>query len=366
MHLCVVCPTLAVGGSERLSVNLVNFYVSQGFQVDIVVFNSNGIQADAVSKQVRVVDLASKRARYAVLKLAKYLRSEKPEIVISMLREASIALGLASFVKKRVTKVIIREAAGILLLDPKFSFFQSIKLTIMRLGFAAADGLIVNSHDTLVSLTRINLVPKELPVSVIGNPVLTENYPVELQTKVTHKWLENQSLKVIISAGRLDPMKDFSTLIAAFALVRQKYAHAKLLILGEGQERKRLEKMIESEGLGDAVDMPGAVPNVLPYFKKSSIFVLSSISEGFGNVVVEALISGIPVIATRSGGPDEILKNGKFGILVDPRDPKQLADNICEVLQKPKKKTSGAMKRATDFTVQKIAGEYLNFAKSLR
>jgi glycosyltransferase involved in cell wall biosynthesis len=132
----------------------------------------------------------------------------------------------------------------------------------------------------------------------------------------------------VLAVGRLTAQKAFDVLIQAFARVR-KTRLARLLILGEGEERSALEAMIRQFGLAQDIGLPGFVPNPYPYMAHAALFVLSSEFEGLPTVLVEAMSVGTPVIATDCpSGPREILMDGRHGQLVPMGDPIALADAI--------------------------------------
>ena len=177
-------------------------------------------------------------------------------------------------------------------------------------------------------------------------------------------FLEDIEEPIILGAGRLNPHKDFRTLVRAFKCVRQQ-CEAQLVIIGEGGEREELESLINDLGLTDSVQLPGFVRNPYAVIARSNVFVLSSSSEGFGNVLVEAMALGVPVVSTDCpNGPAEILEGGKWGRLVSVGDVKAMSKAIFETLNNPPE-SSGLLKRAGSFTSKRIAGQYLDLVSSL-
>jgi hypothetical protein len=163
---------------------------------------------------------------------------------------------------------------------------------------------------------------------------------------------------VALLARRLAPQKGFATLIRAFAEVRRRRP-ARLVILGDGPLRPELEALAGELGVGGDVALPGFVANPYAYMARASVFALSSAWEGFGNVLVEALACGTPVVAADCpSGPGEILDGGRFGRLVPVGDPEALARAILGTLDRPPD-PEVARGRARDFSVEGIAGEYL-------
>jgi len=200
----------------------------------------------------------------------------------------------------------------------------------------------------------------ENQISVIHNPVLNDDFSRKVNENVDHQWFRD-NIPVILGVGRLTPQKDFGTLIRAFALVRSEVP-ARLVILGEGDERKNLEALVADLGLQDSVELLGYVPNPYPYMAAATVFVLSSIFEGFGNVIVEALAAGTPVVSTDcEGGPKDILDYGKYGRLVPVGNPSQLAEAIIGVIKNRTQSDLSVLKgRAQMFTSNHVARQYMD------
>lgn len=142
----------------------------------------------------------------------------------------------------------------------------------------------------------------------------------------------------VLAIQRLEEsQKDNTTLLKAFKIVTDRCCLPhKLHLIGDGKERQALEKLAGNLGLADKVVFQGFLPNPFPWMKHCDLFVLSSKSEGFGNVLVEAMVLGKPVVSTDCPiGPAEILDHGKAGILVPVNDENRLAEAICTVLSEP-------------------------------
>jgi glycosyltransferase involved in cell wall biosynthesis len=162
----------------------------------------------------------------------------------------------------------------------------------------------------------------------------------------------------LLGVGRLEPQKDFALLLRAFARIRRERA-ARLLILGEGRERPRLTQLAKALGVADSVDLPGFVPNPYAHMTRANLFVLSSRYEGLGNVVIEALACGCPVVSTDCpSGPAEVLDRGRYGRLVPVGDPAALAQAILAALEEPVDRAR-LRGRAAQFSVERAARRYL-------
>jgi glycosyltransferase involved in cell wall biosynthesis len=176
-----------------------------------------------------------------------------------------------------------------------------------------------------------------------------------------HPWFGPGQPPVVLAAGRLHPQKNFSLLLRAFRHVAQA-RDARLVILGEGSERARLEQVARELGIGRQVLLPGFERNPFRWMARATVFVLPSLYEGFGNVIVEAMAAGCPIVATRCPyGPQEIVEDGVSGRLVPVGQAEPMARAVLSLLQDPALSARLALRgkqRALDFAPAQIAGRY--------
>jgi glycosyltransferase involved in cell wall biosynthesis len=196
-------------------------------------------------------------------------------------------------------------------------------------------------------------------IEIIYNPVRqTENGSIESGDEDLVQWWNLGAIK-LIAVGSLKAQKDYPTLLKAMDLLCRT-ADARLIILGEGPERPKLEQFVKNHGLSDSVRLPGFRISPHPYLRQADIFVLSSRWEGLGNVITEALLCGCRVVSTDCpSGPDELLANGRYGTLVPPRDPERLAQVIAERAAMPHDPEPGR-RWARRFNPDAAAEAYLN------
>ena len=199
-------------------------------------------------------------------------------------------------------------------------------------------------------------VPHEI-ITTIYNPVVTRTLHDGMVEPPPHPWLLDGGAPVVLAVGRLEKPKDFPTLIKAFARLASRRP-CRLIILGEGKERKKLEGLVQGLKLSDRVSLPGWVDNPFAYMSRASLFVVSSIYEGLSMVLVEALACGCPCASTDCpAGPAEILRDGKLGPLVAVGDEVGLAEAMDRVLDRPPDKRM-LQRRAADFSVDTAASAY--------
>ncbi|HEY8366975.1 MAG TPA: glycosyltransferase, partial [Bacteroidia bacterium] len=226
------------------------------------------------------------------------------------------------------TRLVVREANTISVSSKNsLNFKARILPLLMKLLYPSADAVIAVSEGVAKDLTQIIGLPAE-KVKVIYNPVITPEIFKKAEEPIKHPWFAPGELPVILGVGRLTKQKDFVTLIRAFDIVRKEYP-SRLVILGEGEERPKLEALVKELGLEQYVYMPGFEENPFKYMKHAAVFVLSSRWEGLPNVLIQALALGTPVVSTDCpSGPREILSAGKYGTLVPVGDYDALAKAI--------------------------------------
>jgi len=232
----------------------------------------------------------------------------------------------------------------------------------MKLSYRRVSGVIANSSDTKKDIVSNKIVAEE-KVRVIHNPVLPAQYQSLLDQETTEEWFNDPDKEVVLSVGKLHVQKNFPLLIKAFQRVNSLNDKARLVIIGEGEERLNILNLIQSFNLQDVVKLFGFQGNIFPYMKRAKVFVLSSEWEGFGNVIVESLAAGTSVICTNcAGGPKEILDHGRFGDLVELYDADALANKIVYRLEHPMN-SSQLKERAMDFSGPAISKKYSEFMK---
>lgn len=240
----------------------------------------------------------------------------------------------------------------------------------IRACYNRLDGITAISEGVAEDLRGVFGV-EGVPIGVLDNPILPDGYQRLAQAPCPHPWLSGVSPDtpvgvrppVILAVGGLRKVKDFATLLRAFA--RLKDRKARLLILGEGKERRHLSRLAQRLGIGDRLDLPGFVPNPYPYLARGRLLALSSVREGLGNVVVEALAVGTPVVATDcSHGLRVLLPKAGLGPLVPVGDPAALAAALAVALgQLP---DTGALMAATEpFGIVPAAQAHLDFFRRL-
>ncbi len=357
-------PSFGGGGAERVVVNLANEFVRRGYHIHIVVLDENGPLLKEVSEKCQIINLSTKKVSKSFKSINKYIIKAKPDVLIANLSHLSIMILLASFFVRAKTKYFVVEHN-----TPSKTSLASNKLSakllpfLMYLTYWRADRVIAVSKGVKNDLVK-TIPYLRRKVEVIYNPIFSNEIMVRKNEPIDDSWFLSQKAPTIISVGRLTLQKDFVTLLKAFTIVKKEMC-AKLVILGEGEERENLEKLAKDLEVLDDVYMPGFVSNPYKYMGKANVFVLSSIYEGFANVLVEALACGIPVVSTDcESGPREILDNGKYGKLVPVGDAEKMAEAIIETLNSDYDPLTG-IERAKQFSINDAVNHYMDIIENV-
>jgi glycosyltransferase involved in cell wall biosynthesis len=349
-------PDLGGGGAERVAVNMANCFIQRGYKVDMVLLSARGAFLDELQSDVDVRDLKVNRLRRALMPLVHYLRTAQPQALLAnMWPLTSIAI-LARMIAGVATRIVVVEHttwSKDAIAHNKIGRWKVA--TSMSLTFPSADGIVAVSQGAADDLARFANLDRD-KISPIYNPVVGgETRPVDT-TMVPMSWWSGAHFK-LLAVGNLSPIKDYTTLLNAFARLRQN-VNARLLILGEGDCRQSLEAQARQLGIEGSLFMPGFLKDPTPYYHRADLHVLSSKGEGFGNVLVEALAAGTPVVSTDClSGPREILLDGTFGRLVPVGDASAMAGAMAESLAS-RHDFVALRARAQDFSIETAVDLY--------
>jgi glycosyltransferase involved in cell wall biosynthesis len=376
------------GGAERVMLNLARAFADKGHDVDLVMARLSGRYLDDLPENVHLVDLRvgsalrllpamprlspgdcrallpfvvnpdGPRVLGAVSALARHLRARRPDILLTALDYPNVTGLLARQLAGLDLPVVITvhnhlSTAVANSLRPRIRWLPGI----VRRFFPRASAVVAVSRGVAEDAERMmGVAPGAL--ETIYNPVIDDRLPALAAEPSGEPWLDRPGPPVVLGVGKLKPQKDFATLLGAFAELR-KQREARLVILGEGPEEARLKALAGELGMAEDLRFPGFVANPFAYMARAGVFVLSSAWEGFGNVLVEAMGCGCPVVSTDCpSGPAEILDNGRFGRLVPVGDARAMSEAIGQALDDPGDAVA-RKQRAADFRVATSADAYL-------
>jgi len=361
--------SLRGGGAQRVVATLLRNLDRERFESHLVLWKREGVYFDLLPPDVPVSTFPGNgrslvhNHAYNVAYLSRVIKDVQPDVVMSFLDGANVLALETKLLKRPNCSFLICQQNNLSVsLERNYPYGalrRWLKKRYMAWLYPKADHIIAVSEGVKTDLVQSFNIPSSM-ITPIYNSVDLALIRKRSQSPAHYPWPRGQ-YQVILAAGRLVEQKGFSDLIRAFSQVRAKTL-SKLVILGEGISRGELEALVTSLNLEDDVYMPGFVDNPWAYMRDADLFVLSSYWEGFGNVIVEAMACGVPIIATDCDfGPREIIQRGKNGILVPVGDVSQLASQTVRLLSSAAERqrlSEAGLKRARDFDGLKTCREY--------
>jgi len=382
------------GGMERSMLRLAEAFLGSGLAVDFVVGQAKGELLADVPAAARIIELAKRpvfRARphglaadpraFALLlrpksmmgmlkpllrrlpSLAAYLRESRPDAILAAEPRYNVIAVWGRRVSGLDCRVVISERIQVSRHATFGGPWGEPRLHgLLRRAYLGADAIVAVSDGVADDLAAHAGISRAR-ITTVYNPVVGPDLVAKAEARPDHPWFAPGAPPVILAAGRLDPQKDFATLIRAFAGVRQRRP-ARLMILGAANPGNpacaaELRALPGTLGVGDNVALPGFVDNPFAFMAHASVFVLSSLYEGLPGVLIQALACGCPVVSTDCpSGPAEVLDGGRFGPLVPVGDVTALARAIGQVLDHPPA-AERLRARAALFSVDRAADHYL-------
>lgn len=370
-------PSLSGGGAERVFVLLSRALSEQEGPVDLLLAQSQGPYLDDVAAGVRLVSFNTRGTLAAVPALIQYLRAERPSVLCSALPTAHIAASLAVHAcrfwengthnprsdesreaRRRATRHIVT-------IHELPSRRRKESTTIREQGVAWALGIASRHADHVVAVSQAVAADVRRELGVRPDRLQTIYNPIEVEAirsshpPVPHPWLAADAPPTIVSAGRFVRQKNMHALVHALAYTQ---TPCRLILLGDGPDRVRVQEIARELGVADRVACPGFVRNPYDYITHADVFALASRWEAFGNVVVEALAAGTPVVCTDAeGGMTEILRDPRepepIGTIVPVGDAQAFAAGLDQALTEPTDPDI-CRRRAMDFTISASASRY--------
>jgi sugar transferase (PEP-CTERM/EpsH1 system associated) len=362
-HVVHVIHALHTGGLENGVINLITQMPE--YRHTLACVTQVGAWRDRLPAGVEVIALG-KRDRPSPdlpLRLAWLFRRLRPDIVHSRNWAAFDAVPGAWLAR---VPALVHGEHGREALDP--SGANRRRNRFRRLLHPCVDRFATVTRDLARWLVDVVGIPAR-KVLTIQNGVDTTRFTADGREVARRLMGLDENAIVIGSVGRLDPVKDYPSLIEAFARLAPDHPESTLLLAGDGPERDALTALVAKTGLGERIRLVGERGDVPALLGALDLFVLPSIAEGMSNVILEAMASGVPVVATAVGGNAELVQDGITGRLVPARVPARLAAAIGTYLAEPHLRRlhgKAARERAlADFSLERMVGSYRALYRSL-
>ena len=358
--ISVFIPSLAGGGAERVAIFVADTLDKAGYDVDLVYARARGPLAEHSTVKKLGVSLEAVNEMLCLPEMVRYLRQRKPDLVIAMVHSAKIMAGLARYFAPQTRLAI--SVHDNLLAPRRYRFWlrRFFGFGLERRLYRHAIGTHAVSHELEEQVVRCFGIPRQKSF-MIYNPTNESDFSSIIPAE--HMPLFDRP--VILSAGRLVPQKDHAAMIRSFA-ASGLAGSCRLVVLGEGPLRPKLERQIRDLKLENAVAVPGHVPDVRPYLDRACGYALSSRFEGLPLVLLEALRAGLPIVSYAcSCGPAEILADGKLGCLVQPGDEAGFARALKEMMDGhgPRPSAQEIDEQLRKFFPDTIRSQYISFVE---
>jgi glycosyltransferase involved in cell wall biosynthesis len=360
MKILIVLPNFCGGGAERLHIYLANSWVEFGHSVEFLLMQNKGELQNLLHKKIKINTLSVSKIRNSIFPMYKFIKNANADIVLSAMWPLTTATIIAWLMTHKKGRLFVSDHVMLdISAEEELNISRAWLSFLVRNTYHFADGIVAVSNGVKDNLCFLGNIPSSA-IQVIYNPAFIGCQTDRESVNVVDKLWGRKYKYHILSVGTLKAQKDHATLIRAFSILSSKIS-AKLIILGDGPLKNNLESLIYKLGLEDCVSLPGFFIDPYPWFRSADLFVLSSQWEGFGNVLVESLECGVPVVSTNCpSGPSEILKDGRYGKLVPIGDLEAMAIAMEDSLTQDCNRST-LMKRAENFSVPYISRQYLEY-----
>lgn len=354
LRIAMLIPDLRGGGVERVRMLLGREFLRMGHEVDLLVMRASGELLGQVPEGVRLVDLKAPRTRKLLPVLRAWLARERPDALMAAMWPLTSIAVIARRLAGVETRILVSDHNNLIAQHAhRGCFYRWVMSASMRATYGAADARVAVSSGIADIVARLSGLERSA-LAVIHNPV-DPPAPSASGFDADAAWGVAPGAR-ILTIGHMKRQKNHARLLRVFARLGR--PDARLAILGDGEERSATAALAADLGLEGRVLMPGYVASPGPWLGSADLFVLSSDYEGFGNVLVEALGAGLPVVSTDCpSGPAEILENGRYGRLVPVGDEAALAHAMAEALAAEHDRAA-LRRRAADFTPEIAARRY--------
>ena len=358
MRISILLPDLRGGGAERVNIDLAHEFALAGHEVEFVLMQARGELLEEAREHFPVVDLAIPRARALLFSLACHLRRRRPDAILVAMWPLTVIVPFAVFLSGHRCKVLVSEHG---ILSAQYRNWgrghRAALRASMAAGYRLADHRIGVSSGVTADIAKLSGLHPDA-FDVIHNPVPPRPEPSDEAIRDAEALWSGPRGARIVTVGRMKAVKNHPLLLRAFARLGR--PEARLMFVGDGTGRDALLSLAQELGVDGRVIFAGFQRDPTPFYRSADLFVLASDYEGFGNVIVEALACGTPVVSTDCpSGPGEILDGGRFGRLVPVGNARAMAEAIDDALDAPADRDA-LVHRAADFAPEIAARKYLD------
>lgn len=333
MKICVIAGLYRLSGVPLAQLKLARALFNDGHDVELIYIGNEPGYAVPNSENFKIINLKKKRVITSFFNLLNIVKKKNFDLIFSAGDHLNVLVLFAAILTRSNVKISCSSRVTPFDTYSNYVFSKRwILKQLMKFVMYRADVLTCVSNEMIDQYKKVFNGIKQ---TCIYN-IVHDRYSINLMNEaVDEEWLINKTKPVIVAAGMLEPWKGFDDLILAFKKLIQKVS-VRLLILGDGSQKKKLEELIKKNNLADHVKLKGYVTNPLKFFSKADVFALSSHVEGMPNVLIEAMMAGCTPVATNcKTGPNEVLQNGKYGYLVPVQDINSLSEGLLMALNKP-------------------------------
>ncbi len=359
MKILIVLRNFTVGGAEKQIMNIAKQLVARKFDVTLFSFNKKGEMIEQIPKNIKMAFLQydgiwSMMTLIRVYFLIQTIKTVKPDLVYTRLEYAPVTIA---------GKITGTPTVITFVNDPKNQAKRWIKRVVQnfwrKVSTKLTNNLVANSHGVAKECQSfLNL--KKKPIVIHNGTDISLVKDMALR-QANHEWIQNRTIPLVVTVGRLVRPKGHQTLIDAFAILNKKM-EVRLLIVGSGKLKNSLERQIKQLNLENSIQLVGLQANPYSIMAAADLYVSSSVSEGFSNTLLEAAVLGLPIVSTdHRFGANELIKDGQNGLLVPVGNPEAMAEAIERVLKNPilKQNLSAAIrKKGEEFGIEKMALKY--------
>ena len=361
----LIIPSFEVGGTESSFIRKANFLKNTDFIPEMVYWTEGGELRKNLDSNIKVVKLNASSLWQLFFQFINYFNKSKPKIIHTpTFMVANIAL-IARIFSSHKPKIIIGARSDFnSVCKASKNYFDELKLRkLSKFLYPKSDRIVAVSKGVKNSLLA-SLDIEDSKIEVIYNGILTKKHRDNYE-KPNHPWFVSKEICLISSIGRLSPEKGIYELICAFREALKLNSNLRLLIIGEGDEEKKIRKYLNDYSINDFVEITSFRDDYYSYLSNADIFVLNSYYEGMPSILVEATSTDAAIISTNcKHGPSELLNGVDNCRLIEVNNENQLIDAINHFsrIRKIKRKK---IEHLHEFNIEESMSKYLKLLREL-